>query len=311
MGYGKRVIINFWAPIDVDSLDPCMMGAYLKLPRARELAEFIESEVTNVANSEPPARLVYERLDEGRKHQWRIQGLNELNQLFPLWVGDCLHNYRTVLDHVAWTLTELTGNPPGLNTKFPLTPEDSPRRTLSVDPSVTPDNPVNDVVKLAREMMYGESEQAPLAHLSRLDNADKHRVLLLNSARVSYTTLELDSSSAQRTFMGNGGPLRDGSVALTVYSAMPEHLDVPATLNLEVRLDEAHERAPGQMAPDIQAPYPQPVLPLIEAVDGQIAQFLLPRTAELVAQDHTHDEQGNRNFWKVPRCFFEDDNSCS
>jgi hypothetical protein len=99
-------------------------------------------------------------LDEGRKLQWRIQGLNTLNQLFPLWVGDCLHNYRTVLDHVAWTLTELTGNPPGLNTKFPLTPEDLPKKALTVDPSVSPDNSVNDVLKLAREMMYGEGEQA-------------------------------------------------------------------------------------------------------------------------------------------------------
>jgi hypothetical protein len=288
-----------------------MKGAYLKLLRARELADLIESEVSRVANSESPPRLAYERLNEGRKHQWRIQGLNALNQLFPLWVGDCLHNYRTVLDHVAWTLTELTGNPPGLNTKFPLTPEDVPKKALTVDPSVSLDNSVNDVVRLAREMMYGEGEQAPLAHLSRLDNADKHRVLLLSSARVSYTTLELDSSSARPTFMGNGGPLRDGSVALVVYTAMPEHLDVPATLNLEVRFDEAHERVPGQTTFETQAPYPQPVLPLIEAIDGQIAHHLLPKTAELVARDHTHDEQGNRNFWKVPRCFFEGDNSSS
>ena len=132
----------------------------------------------------------------------------------------------------------------------------------------------------------------------------------VSSARVSYTTLELDSSSLRMHSMANGGPLRDGSVVVIVYSAMPDHLDVPVTLNLEVRLDEAHERVPGQTAPDTQAPYPQPVLPLIEAVDGQIAHHLLPKTVEMVAQDHTHDEQGDRNFWKVPRCFFEDDNSC-
>jgi hypothetical protein len=92
-GWRKRVIINFWPPIDIDSLDPCMKGAYLKLLRARQLAELIEYEVTRVTGSESPPKLVYERLDEGRKHQWRIQGLNKLNQLFPLLGGRGSHIY--------------------------------------------------------------------------------------------------------------------------------------------------------------------------------------------------------------------------
>jgi len=162
---------------------------------------------------------------------------------------------------------------------------------------------------ICSDCVNSQVTQTPFAHLSRLDNADKHRVLLLSSASVSYTTLELDRSSPRTTFRGNGGSLRDGSIALTAYSDTPDHLDVPVTLNLEVKLDGAHERVTGQTDSDMQAPYPQPVLSLIGAVDSQIVHQILPKTVELVAQDHTHDEQGNRKFRDIPRCFFDDDNS--
>lgn len=249
--------------------------------------------------------LEYERLEDGRLRQWRVRGLSELDPMFPLWVGDCFHNYRTVLDHIAWVLVELTGAQPSFRTKFPLTPDDSQGELLSVDPWVPPDHRVNDVVRLARGIMTGQGEHASLAHLSRLDNADKHQVLLLSSARLSYATLEFPESSLTLPSFADGNRLEDGSIVVMVHDATLGYHDVPAVeLELVVRLDDAHPRFTRQPSPDTVPPHPQSVLPLIEEVDGDIATQLLPRAAEILSLDHVHDAQGNRNFLKIPRRYF-------
>ena len=50
-----------------------MKGAYLKLLRARQIAELIESEVKKVTDSDPLPGLIFERSDDSRTHRWRIQ----------------------------------------------------------------------------------------------------------------------------------------------------------------------------------------------------------------------------------------------
>jgi len=268
--------------VELQSVDPCLHGAYRKLLRARELATQIETEVLRVTVLERPT-LEYERLEDGRLHQWRIHGLSDLDPMFPLWVGDCFHNYRTVLDHIAWLLVELTGKQPSIRTKFPLTPDDSQGEQLTVDPSIPPGHRVNEVVKLAREIMSGQGEHASLAHLSRLDNADKHQVLLLSGARLSYATLEFPDSSLTLPSFANGNRLSDGSIVVIAHDAELGHHDVPVELELIVRLDDAHQRITRQPATDPVPPHPQSVLPLIDSVDGEIATQLLPKAAEILA----------------------------
>lgn len=113
---------------------------------------------------------------------------------YPLWndwatiIGDCVHNLRSALDHLAWQLVLLNNGTPGRETSFPILEDrlsqkghmrrcrietDSGRVRPSVEACVE------------RAQPYHRTDDPtlhPLAILGGLSNEDKHRTLTVTSA---------------------------------------------------------------------------------------------------------------------------------
>ena len=50
---------------------------------------------------------------------WKV--IEDLRDYFPALIGDCVHNLRCALDHLAWALVERNGNTPNDRTEFLIT----------------------------------------------------------------------------------------------------------------------------------------------------------------------------------------------
>lgn len=102
-------------------------GVRQKLIRAREHLETFQSDVTSYAASDP-YRIVRKFEDHipeksGRPGlTWRAKVDAPPSLLLAVIAGDCLHNLRSALDHLAWALVlENGGEPSDTNpkTQFP------------------------------------------------------------------------------------------------------------------------------------------------------------------------------------------------
>ena len=148
---------------------PRLRGARLKLRRAHEHLVRIAEEARRVTDPES-FRLTYEVEGGGVHHVWRIHGLLTLDEMFSLWVGDCAHNLRSVLDHIAWELVSCSGQMPSTATHFPL--KDVRPKQLSITPD--PGTAAMNIVDQFQPYQSGGSH-ALLALLHLLDIIDKHR----------------------------------------------------------------------------------------------------------------------------------------
>ncbi len=99
--------------------------------------------------------------------------------------GDIVHNLRSALDHVAWQLVVLDNGQPTRETAFPLhdsaTNERGNPRVLTIKPGIR-DAGIMAAVEAMQpyaEARHGHDPRTDaLGIVGRLDNIDKHRLLL-------------------------------------------------------------------------------------------------------------------------------------
>lgn len=94
--------------------------------------------------------------------------------------GDCVHNLRSVLDHLAWQLVLANGGTPGYRTSFPLLGEPPACRECGADQPVEIHGGVHPealAIVQAVQPFQGEFWWRNLRHLKRMDDRDKHRTL--------------------------------------------------------------------------------------------------------------------------------------
>lgn len=166
-----------------------LSGVDLKLSRAKQHLELLEAEMTTLYGP-GVIRLDHMVQAGGRIHAYAVQGLPPVPSEWGTIIGDCVHNARSALDHMAYeAVRALGGTPvdgPG-GTTFPiLSSGTNPPRLNGLSPvpatidavleSLQPRNPASGFVGLF------------LGVVSELDNRDKHRRLLLTQ----YANNELD-----------------------------------------------------------------------------------------------------------------------
>ena len=168
-----------------------LSGAKSKLARAQHHLNFLRSEM-DVVYSPGTIRLEHLIRDDGRVHAYTVHGLPSIPVDWSGIIGDCVHNARSSLDHLAYeTVLALGGTPidgPG-GTMFPVRLEGSapltfkglstpPAILVSVLDSVQPRNANSGIVGLY------------LGALNELDVRDKHRRLLV----VQHASNDLEAS---------------------------------------------------------------------------------------------------------------------
>lgn len=111
--------------------------------------------------------------DNGRKHVWRVKDPPPLGPQFASIAGDCVHNLRTALDHLAWQLVLANGGDPGKHIQFPVRANPS-RDPLSIAGQVS--EQALQLIKAVQPETGGNDGRCLYA-LNELDVIDKHRHL--------------------------------------------------------------------------------------------------------------------------------------
>lgn len=247
--------------------DPRLDGARLKIKRAKIHLDAIKSEVLRVTNPDAYSVIVNTNSEE-RKHTWTIAGLQPLDEMFPLWIGDCLHNIRSAFDHIAFELIKLRGLTPGKRTMFPLL-ADAPSQPVFIMPAPGPHADAMDIVDDIQPYKTGGKGE-PLAILQDLDIIDKHREVLATVAAVVMPYFGCPQGVTVIDTFASGGPVVDGQVvmwALIDKSQPKGHLD--GHIGLTVKLSEG--LIPGSLH------MTSPVDDLIERLITEVEFDILPR----------------------------------
>lgn len=160
-------------------------------------------------------------------------------------IGDAIHNWRSALDHLAWSLVEVNGNTPSRSTAFPII--NSSRTSKQ-----SFDNMTRGMSTQTKELVdwyqpiHGKYPNGHwLALLSELDNIDKHRHLYVTLTATnggSYTGVRLRNMSLPEWVI-NTGPIEKDTVLARIPKGYGEVDFTPTfSINLAAGL-------PGQEQP--------------------------------------------------------------
>jgi hypothetical protein len=240
---------------------PQLHGARAKVQQAQVHATLIKREVLRVTGSDAYS-VVVRAQNNGRKHVWSIEGLQSFDDRLPLWIGDCMHNFRSAWDHIAYELIKaVPGLDPTDRTMFPLLAQE-PQRPLYILPDPGPHADAMKIVEDSQPYNAGQASD-PLAILNYLDIVDKHREPLAVAASVELPYYGSPEGVETVETWAWGGAVSDGDSVMSalIDSAQPEGA-LDGHVVLTTKLAEDSLPMPLHMAPSIQN--------LIDDIAGQL-----------------------------------------
>ncbi|HCK78799.1 MAG TPA: hypothetical protein DHW34_02155 [Actinobacteria bacterium] len=145
-----------------------------KAARARLHLNHIEAYSAKFRSGSPYTIAQYDYPERGIR-MMRIT-LNPLNLMLPIAIGECAHNLRSSLDHLAWQLGLLSGRTPSRSSAFPIHSSDSPRdRERFMRATLDIPCEAVEIIKSLQPHLRGKSMKSdPLWQLNKLCNLDKH-----------------------------------------------------------------------------------------------------------------------------------------
>ncbi len=176
-----------------------------------------------------PFELVIERNGDGTEHYLRFRVREEPPPVLGLNIGDCVHNYRSALDHFVYAAavaqSGLSPPPADVKLQFPIVRQSKAwlSQAGSKLPGIT-QTLRDEIAKLQPYHRGDEADVHPLAVLADLDNGDKHRVLhpVLAIGQWSHTEItRIDRGSIVDTEHTLVEPLVDGSQLFRVTLSEP------------------------------------------------------------------------------------------
>lgn len=161
-----------------------------------------------------------------------------------LLIGDCVHNMRSALDHLAW---ELSGPEPPEQTEFPIFHEREKFERASRRGGLWKIEGIKDPEARALiesvQPCYSDRkrpETHPLASLRDFANIDKHRVLHLSVIGLGGMSYWVGESGHDFINSVNFGPLEDGTEIgrFTPRPEEPEQVDMNVSFSLDVTMSD-------------------------------------------------------------------------
>ena len=219
-------------------------GVRLKLTRAEEHLHILDDETARYLDGDF-FQLVRDDTAHGSVfHLWvKEQPPARLSLL----LGDCLHNLRSSLDHLAWQLVIANANSPDERTKFPVH-LNRPSKDLFASSSVRgmSREAITIIEKLQPYQAGDRANQTALWFVGQLSNHDKHRTLNLTAASLkgmSVRLLDHTGQTAIATAIIPGGMFRHGAKVAPFEHVNParaysEDMKVEATGEAFVMLQE-------------------------------------------------------------------------
>lgn len=204
---------------------PSLEGVDAKIRRAKaHIAEF--KKLVDGAVNGSGYHFAFDADPEGGYHVYRVYDVPKIDPDWSLVAGDCIHNLRSALDHLAWQLVRLDGkNDPTCDTQFPLRQFPCNKKGVYVPPEIWPKITRADIRELVKKVQpymridgqFQDARTTYLWALARADIVDKHRLLLAVNCVFDTSgmgwTWEGDSSPVAGNIRINNSALQNGSPA--------------------------------------------------------------------------------------------------
>ena len=208
------------ANVMIQSVRPSLSGVRAKIARAKHHSDYVETAIKRVLGSKVKMRLPPQQFQADREPLILKSPKPEpLDAALPLAIGDCVHNLRSALDHLAFQLAGLIGKSAEAETKiaFPicLTARDFRAAVRQkVKPFISPAAlaAIKEVQPYATENLRAD---AVLWILSQLDIIDKHRLIVVVEQQLRPIGVTVKVHSGERFEFGvpdsKWKPLKDGT----------------------------------------------------------------------------------------------------
>jgi hypothetical protein len=188
----------------------------LKVKRAKHHIADLEGRINTFFTGEPDPYPIVKRHDSGTGDLvYKLGECSPIPEDFALIIGDILQNLRTALDHLVWQLILSNGGTPNNRSGFPIAKTikeyeaESPKRVEGMAP---------DAIKMIRDLNPYCGGNEDLFGLHILNNADKHRILLVVGAAHIATSIKFPLSLTPKEFrialpapFDRSYPLKDGT----------------------------------------------------------------------------------------------------
>lgn len=250
----------------------------LKLDRAVEHLYAIEAAAERWSQTNPC--MAFDDCDiKTRHHRIFIEVERQPNDpLILLRVGDCIHNLRQSLDHLAYQLAIVARRadpPPNEETTgFPIVeakpvPGDRPRKRfddgLAEKIARKRDMPPGMYTALEGLQPYHGGDRELLAVLSKLDNLDKHRSPPVVAGVALGHTLNFDSAQVLWLNGPRGGAIERGTPVIEYIPVDPTKVNMQFHFQGGIAFGESMPVAAGEL-----------ILPLLSAIRLFILREVFP-----------------------------------
>jgi len=155
---------------------PSLDGFDIKVRRAQVHLDLLEEQIGLLAMAQRHTFRVEVR-DSGRRHIYFPVKPPPPDPMWSAIIGDCLHNLRSALDHLANQLVKVSSNQPRRFTQFPILNK-RPTNLLKVTKGMSPE--VVAVIELVQPY-NGRDLGKNLKILDDLAVIDKHRTLIVTT----------------------------------------------------------------------------------------------------------------------------------
>jgi hypothetical protein len=163
-----------------------LTGVELKLGRAETHLAHLDRLLKDALHPDR-YRISVQRDPQTTEHVYRVHDLPTIDPEWSVVIGEILFNLRSALDHLAWQLVLLDGGTPGTQTQFPIraTPFNKKGDLIGGDLNPAIKSPkILDALEKCQPYNGDITpshpiERNPLWRLHRLNNIDKHRLLLV------------------------------------------------------------------------------------------------------------------------------------
>lgn len=278
-------------PTDLHSVD-------LKVWRAETHLKALQRQAAAIEEAGLP-RFRMEVEGEGLKHAFYPVGLVAVPDSFLVTLGDCIHNLRTVLDHVACNLVRISGSEPD-QIYFPVlhSPFRTNRCTGALEPSLQ--LPVSAEIRdwLDSVQPYQRTETGRrLGILHDLDIVDKHRGMIVSAFAadaVRKTMTRENWADASKvpfpnSFWFSDEPLNEGRKCATVTYETPQfEVDPHVKIRVKIRF-EGRGPASGEA-----------VLTVLDDLMRLVVEELLPSAGSFFGIDPAAPRTRVLQVWRLP-----------
>ncbi len=154
-----------------------------------------------------------------------IEEVRELNA--SLFIGDCVHNLRSALDHLAWQLVEAGGGTPNRDTYFPIC--DCRHKYASAIGKGEIEKMPCGAKKILREVQPFVTGDDTLSIIHDLDRFDKHRLLITAFFAIADYGIDLGANRTIWLLQSAGKllkfPLISGADVVSIPTTIYEKMD--------------------------------------------------------------------------------------